>query len=241
MIKETIHDRREEKKDNRILNLLNVLVLFSALLVIVDLSYNVLEDGIYDPDTGRSYSIQFWVCIVFMIDFWVKLRLSPRKGRFIARNFVMLLLSIPYLNISSLVGVTLHDQMHYGLTLMPIVRAGYGLVVIIRWFTRRSTTNLVFTYMSVVASFLYLGSMLFFIVEKAPVNENVHSYWDALWWACMDLTTVGSNITPVTMVGKVLSVIIALSGMMMLPIFTVFISEVIKKAHASRKPKKPVE
>ena len=43
----------------------------------------------------------------------------------------------------------------------------------------------------------------------------------------MDVTTVGSNIVAVTGVGRVLSVLLAALGMMMFPIFTVYVTNVI--------------
>ncbi len=43
----------------------------------------------------------------------------------------------------------------------------------------------------------------------------------------MDVTTVGSNIEAVTGVGRVLSVLLAALGMMMFPIFTVYVTNLI--------------
>lgn len=54
-------------------------------------------------------------------------------------------------------------------------------------------------------------------------------YGDALWWAFMDVTTVGSNIIAVTVTGRVLSVLLAALGMMMFPIFTVYVTSLIQK------------
>ncbi len=59
----------------------------------------------------------------------------------------------------------------------------------------------------------------------------VHEYSDALWWAFMDVTTVGSNIYAVTPTGKILSVVLAALGMMMFPIFTVYVTSLVQKAN----------
>ena len=45
------------------------------------------------------------------------------------------------------------------------------------------------------------------------------------WWACMDMTTVGCDIVAVTPIGKIISFILAAAGIMMLPIFTVYITD----------------
>ena len=57
----------------------------------------------------------------------------------------------------------------------------------------------------------------------------VNRYTDALWWAFMDVTTVGSNIYAVTATGKTLSVVLAALGMMMFPIFTVYVTHLVQQ------------
>ena len=59
-------------------------------------------------------------------------------------------------------------------------------------------------------------------------------YGDALWWAFMDVTTVGSNIIAVTVTGRVLSVLLAALGMMMFPIFTVYVTSLIQKKNKEK-------
>ena len=80
---------------------------------------------------------------------------------------------------------------------------------------------------------VYFASLAFFVLEH-KVNPLVTDYGDALWWAFMDVTTVGSNIIAMTTTGRVLSVLLAALGMMMFPIFTVYITNLI---HASVDPK----
>ena len=63
----------------------------------------------------------------------------------------------------------------------------------------------------------------------------MNGYGDALWWAFMDVTTVGSNIIAQTVTGRVLSVLLAALGMMMFPIFTVYITNLIQQSNKRRK------
>lgn len=51
----------------------------------------------------------------------------------------------------------------------------------------------------------------------------------------MDVTTVGSNIIAVTVTGRVLSVLLAALGMMMFPIFTVYITNLIQQSNQRKK------
>lgn len=89
---------------------------------------------------------------------------------------------------------------------------------------------------------VYFASLAFFVLEH-KVNPLVTDYGDALWWAFMDVTTVGSNIIAMTTTGRVLSVLLAALGMMMFPIFTVYITNLIqrltkRKSSIMRKRKK---
>ena len=44
-----------------------------------------------------------------------------------------------------------------------------------------------------------------------------------LWWAWMNVTTVGAEIFAVTAIGKVITILLPTLGMMMFPIFTTYI------------------
>lgn len=77
---------------------------------------------------------------------------------------------------------------------------------------------------------IYFSSLIFLVSEQ-KTNPMVNCYGDALWWACMTVTTIGSNIYAVTTIGKVLSVVLAALGMMMFPIFTVYITSVVQKTN----------
>ncbi|NLZ11355.1 MAG: two pore domain potassium channel family protein, partial [Alcaligenaceae bacterium] len=59
------------------------------------------------------------------------------------------------------------------------------------------------------------------------VNPSVTSYADALWWASMTVTTVGSNIIPVTTIGKLATATLAVVGMTTFPIFTAYITALV--------------
>ena len=78
-------------------------------------------------------------------------------------------------------------------------------------------------------------------VEEAILQMNLlgHSFFvfsntdfgDAIWWASMNLTTVGADIFAVTAVGKILTVLLPTLGMMMFPIFTVYVTSLVQQAN----------
>ena len=80
-------------------------------------------------------------------------------------------------------------------------------------------------------------------VEEAILQMNLlgHSFFvfrntdfgDAIWWASMNLTTVGADIFAVTAVGKILTVLLPTLGMMMFPIFTVYVTQIYTRNRKS--------
>ena len=69
----------------------------------------------------------------------------------------------------------------------------------------------------------YLSALLFYDYEIL-VNDRLHGFGNALWWAWMNVTTVGAAIFPVTTVGKIICVLLPILGMAMFPIFTVYVT-----------------
>lgn len=203
-------------------DVLNTLVLLGSLLIIAALSFETFYDthGYY---FHLYLKIQLWVCIVFMADFFYRLYLSEHKRRFLWHNFIFLLVSIPFLNIAKYSPGTFPDEAYYLLRLMPLVRGGYGLAIMVGWLTRNRITNLMVSYVVSLLALIYFSTLIFFQLERG-VNPAVVDYKTAIWWAFMNVTTVGANVFAVTPLGKILTVVLASAGMMVFPIFTVFIT-----------------
>ena len=85
------HSRKGTTDIERFMNFL-VLVLSVALIVWISFDtfrrVNVLENHTY-------MTFQFWVCIVFILDFSLNCSLLPTSGGYFRHRIVFLLLSIP--------------------------------------------------------------------------------------------------------------------------------------------------
>ncbi len=104
------------------------------------------------------------------------------------------------------------------------------LILLMSLFLVISISILFTSYITMLMATVYFASLIFFVLEH-KVNPMVTDYWSALWWAFMDVTTVGSNIYAVTPTGKILSVVLAALGMMMFPIFTVYVTSLVQQAN----------
>ena len=175
----------------------------------------------------------FGLCILFLLDFILEWFLAKHKGRYFATHFVFLLVAIPYQSIISWAGWTFSEEITYLLRFIPLVRGGYALAIVVGWLTYNKASGLFVTYLTTLLATVYFSSLAFYVMEHG-VNTLVTGYGDALWWAFMDVTTVGSNIIAVTVTGRVLSVLLAALGMMMFPIFTVYVTSLVQKRNQEK-------
>lgn len=206
----------------KLVDTLGVLKLAAGATLLVSLSWEILA-GDHALLTPSYLTIQFLVCAVFLCDFFVRLWLSERRGRFFVRHLFYLLISVPYLNLLAWSGVRMTHDWGILVGLVPMLRAFLAMFVIVQWMARGRRMRWLFTaYLFTVVVFTYLSALVFYDYEVF-VNPKLHGFGNALWWAWMNVTTVGAAIFPVTAVGKVVCVLLPSLGMMFFPIFTTYI------------------
>ena len=72
----------------------------------------------------------------------------------------------------------------------------------------------VLAFAGVVALFIWLASLAIWQFEHPVQPEKFATVFDALWWAVITLTTVGyGDVYPVTVMGRVFTIIIVLLGL----------------------------
>lgn len=205
--------------------ILHVVIMLLSLILIGLISYDTFRNESFYQEPSFQKA-QFWICVVFMADFFIEFFLADNKWKYLRTHCIFFFVSIPYQTILYYWGLPLSDEVAYLVRYIPLIRGGYALAIVVSWFTYNKATGLFWTYIITLLSTVYFASLTFYLFEY-KVNPLVSDYKDALWWAAMDVTTVGSNITAVTGVGRVLSVVLAALGMMMFPIFTVYVTNII--------------
>ncbi len=220
------------RSEKSVFAFLHVLVLSLSLLLVVAISIDTFLKIPFTPDS-LYMKIQFWVCVIFLLDFFVELILARNRWQYFYTHFIFLLIAIPYQNIIAFMGWQLSTDATYLIRFIPLLRGGYAMVILVNWLTNSRISGLFITYLVTLATTIYFASLVFFMAEQS-VNSQVHGYGDAIWWAFMDVTTIGSNVIAVTTIGRVLSVVLASLGMMMFPIFTVYITNNIERKNRER-------
>lgn len=221
-----IYSLKETHRRKMIYTILHILVLILSLFLIIFISIDTFKNIAF-YDAPEFMQIQFWICVLFLLDFFAEWILAERKWHYLATHFLFFLVAIPYNTIIDYYGWSFSPQIEYLIRYIPLVRGGYALAMVVDWLTSNKATGLFLSYLISLVASLYFSSIIFFVFEQ-DINPLVNNYTDALWWAAMDMTTVGSNIIAVTPVGRVLSVVLAALGMMLFPIFTVYITNLIQ-------------
>lgn len=209
---------------------LDWLTLAGGSILLVAVSWEIIG-GDHRRFSHAYLAIQFVVCMLFLLDFAARWLTSERKGRFLARNLLFLLLSIPYLNL--LAGVALPRTAALLLGIMPLARTFLALYLIVQWLVENRVRRLFTAYVLTVVLFTYIFALIFYDYE-VMVNPKLDGFGNALWWAWMNVTTVGAEIFPVTAVGKVVCVLLPILGMMFFPVFTTYILTVFQHSYPKK-------
>lgn len=206
--------------------MLYILTIIASFILIADITIVDLPNIQRNLDVEPT-RLQFWICIYFLIDFILLMLIADDKWQYFKRYFILLPLSIPYSNLLTYYSVDLTSDLIYILKFLPIVRGVVASILLINLLISNKITGLFIAYLSVFISLAYIQTLIFFLFES-PKNPEVQSYYDVLWWASMTVTTLGSNIIPVTGVGKVSTAILAVTGITIFPIFTVYITTMVQ-------------
>lgn len=219
-------------RERSIYDFLHVIILLLSLFLVISISIDTFK-GIPFYTQSVYMKVQLAICVLFLIDFVLELFLAEHKIRYLVTHFVFLLVAIPYQTIVTYMEWPLSPEVSYLMRFIPLVRGGYAMVIVVGWLTYNRASGLLVSYLTLLLATVYFSSLAFYVMEH-NVNSSVTSYGDALWWAFMDVTTVGSNIVAITTTGRILSVLLAALGMMMFPIFTVYITNLVERQNKKK-------
>lgn len=197
-----------------------------SLLLVISISIDTFR-GVAFYDDVNYLDLQFWICLMLMVLFFLEAYNADNSWQYFGRHFLFLLLIIPYLTLFDWWGVQLSPQAAFLFRFIPLVRGYIAFTLIAYGLLRDLSSGLFITYIVVLFSFIYYCSLIFYVLESG-VNPQLHSFWDSLWYSCMTATTAGCNISATTAVGKIISILLALAGMMLLPVFTVYLTSLIR-------------
>lgn len=207
----------------RLLNAMHPIKVVAGILLLAAFSWEILIGPDHHLSAGYL-RIQFDVCLLFLLDFVLQCTLSKRPLRYLRHHLLYLFCAVPWLNLMAWSGIALPRSWSLIVGLPPVLLPALAVYFLIKWIDEIRIHRLLVTYAVAALLFTYLAALIFFEVETGT-NADLHSFGDALWWAGVNLTTAGASIIPTTAVGKLLSVLLPLAGMLFLPIFTSYIMQ----------------
>ncbi|MFI3304738.1 MAG: ion channel [Rikenellaceae bacterium] len=206
----------------RLRNFFDYLVVVTSILLIIAISIEILCEKTH-TFTRWYVSLQFWVCLIFIADFFISMFAERNRWRYFWSHLIVLVISLPYLSLPIHNSASLDREGVMLIALMPIFRAFVAIYILLRWIMRgEQARRLLYAYILSVVSFTYVSALLFYDCEISR-NQDLGDFGDAIWWAAMALSTTELTIVPVTVTAKILSVALPITGMMMLPIATNFL------------------
>lgn len=212
-----------------VLRVTSVASMIAGLAIIISLSYDILNNHQFLV-TPAYLEVQFIACMVLIMDFVLHWFAAYDRARYLRRNFAFLLVSIPLLNVAIWGGMELSREWYFVLKMAPLIRAFAAVIIVVAWLVNGQIKMLFAGYLFTVVAFTYLAALVFYCYELG-VNPKVDNFGNSLWWAWMGVTTVGAAIFPVTTIGKILAVMLPSLGMMMFPIFTIYVTNLITQGN----------
>lgn len=225
------------KKRPVICDVMNIIILALSAALIVWISLDTFRK-IDFLQNGAYMKFQLWVCLFFVLDFFVEIFYAENKWQMFRHRLLFLLLSIPYLNIINLCNIELGPDALYFVRFIPLARGALAMAIVISYLSSNAVTSLFMSYMVIMILVAYFCSLIFYQCEHS-VNPEVNTYWTALWWSAMNMSTVGCNISPVTVAGKIVAVVLPVSGMVIFPLFTVYLTNYVTNAMKKRRSELP--
>lgn len=195
-----------------------------VLLIIVQLGGEVGE-----PWRGRLEALSWALWGLFLLEFLAKFALAPVKRRYVREHWLdVLVVLLPFLRFLRLARVLRATRA------LPLLRllifGGRGSESALTLLKRRRLGQLAI----VSAMVILLGAAVGFLLEAEAPGGQIRTFGDALWWSATLVTTVGSELYPVTVGGRVLGFLLMLYAIGIFSYFIGAIASVLVESDARR-------
>jgi voltage-gated potassium channel len=179
-------------------------------LSLVMLALLVVEVALPLPDTtARAIeTAQWFIWVAFALDYLIFLALAPDKRRYVRTNlFGLLTVVLPFLRVFRALRAVRAVRALRAVRAANLTRRGaVSLRNALQWSS--------FAYFSVLALVItFLSAVGIVYLESGVEGARIRSYGEALWWAVGVVTTIGSDLSPVTAEGRVFASVLYVLGL----------------------------
>ncbi len=209
----TAREELREKLDRYLDLPLALASLVVVLLVVIQLTGEVSE-----PWRGRLETLSWGLWGLFFLEFAAKFTLAPVKRRYLRKHWLdVLVVLLPFLKFLRLARVLRATRA------LPIFRllvfGGRGSGSALALLRRRRLGQLGIVSVMVIL----LGASVGYLIEADAPGTTITNFGDALWWSAALITTVGSELYPVTTGGRILAFLLMIYA---IGVFSYFIGAI---------------
>jgi voltage-gated potassium channel len=176
--------------------LIATFTIISLLIILLTIFY-----PFNDPQLLALYIFDLLVAIFLAIDFYLRIRTSPHKLRYVIGHWYELPAMIPLALLGGLDALTVIHNPVLSFKLIAFFRLArlYNLVRYIKG-------NEVFLLTGMAAVTVIFGAIGTYFAESGSKDANITSLDDAFWYAIESITTVAyGEFYPTTALGRVIS------------------------------------
>jgi voltage-gated potassium channel len=167
---------------------------------------------IYELSRGLSPLLENIVTIIWLIfalHFFIELILAPKKRVYLKHNWLTALsLILPAFRVLRFLRVFRYLRLVRGLSLVKILASiNRGMRALSKSLTRK-----VFIYVLSLTTMVVLSGAAGILNFERGLSTYFGSFWTALWWSAMMVTTMGSDYFPKSAEGRALAFFLAVYG-----------------------------
>ena len=189
-----------------------------ASLALVLLAIIELTGEVSGPWEGRLATLGWVLWGLFFVEFAAKFTLAPVKRHYLRTHWLdALIVLLPFLKVLRLAQVLRASRALP--TFRLLVFGGRGSQSTLALLKRRRLGQLAI----ISAMVMLIGAALGFLLEAGAQGSPIEDFGDALWWSAALVTTIGSELYPVTAAGRILGFVLMIYA---IGVFTYFIGSV---------------
>ncbi len=225
-------DHQTTRDEGRLQGIWQRLILALSLYVLAQLSLEVILEIPVAVAEVLSL-VDLGICIIFLADWLYSFLKAQKKGRYAVSRFFDLVSSIPYLQVLRPLRIVRIVRIFRALRLLRGIK---GLVPVLRYLSGNLQRSALAIYLSITSLVYFYCSLGLYNSEK-NVNESIRSFGDALWMAFITMASVGvGDISPKTAGGRVMSILLILTGMGLFSLVTAELATVfLRRIRSERK------
>lgn len=195
----------------RLEHLLDAPATFLAIVFVLALAAELILSAQGMPVPAILVWAQTGIWIFFGVQFGLGMLVSPDRGQYLRRHWITAVsLLLPFFRILRVLRAARVLRAFSGVrALSAFNRAAGSLGEVLAW-TRAGYP------LALAGTMAVLGSATLFLFEAESSTSRIDDYPEALWWTLTTLTTIGAASEPVTVGGRIVGLLVMVSGLVIL-------------------------